>query len=481
MKKGKIIALIAALVIVVAGGTVGVLFAAGVFKNDAQKVLELLSQTPEKCSTALIEEIGFGEMITNMNEKGAQYAIGVKEETSGVGVDLSLKGEANGDGRLDAKVDLGGKEINGNIYLDNAGSKISLMLPEMIKDTSFVIDLAKILEENVDADMEETSESAEKCMTALETLYEDEIDVLLDGMECESIKDGYEVTLSEDTMDECLELLAERMQSDEINGFYRDIYSYDEAMLEQWDNAIEQLDTLVEQAKEYTEDYTFEVYCDGSDLTGFQFPITEEGAIEAEFTGDAEDRESEISVTNGEEKVSLTLQSEMSDKQGSSEINAIDNTGTTVFTYKEEYDVESGDLKLEMTAEDETVTLEGEVSELETGEKVTLSIDKVTSSDSAITMPVTVTISMGVLEEDIEALDAENEEVIENSADLTSIVTKYATQLQEFVTNYESELEAFGNIFSGSGLYGTYETAPDAESDLTEYDYLEDSTEATSW
>ncbi len=483
MKKGKLIALIAALVVVIAGGTVGVLFAAGVFKSDSQKVLELLSQTPEKCSTALMEEIGFGELFTNIQDNGGYYTVGMKEETSGVGVEVSLQGKEEGDGRIDAKVSLPSKEVNGNVYIDSKGNKISLMLPEVVEDTAFVLDLAAILDENTDFNMDEATENAKKCEEAIKELYSDEIELLLDGMECESISDGYEVTLTEDTMDECLELFAERMKSDEINDFLKEIYAADEDMSEQWESVISEIDAMVDQGKEYTKDYTFEVYCDGSDLTGFKFPIVEGVVIEGEFSGEAENRESEISVKKGEEKVCIELKNEIEEDKCSSEINAKDITGTTVFTYKEEHEEESGDLKIEMTAEEETVTIEGKLTEVETGSNFTLSIDKISSSDvsDAINMPFSVTVSMGELDGDIEPLEAEKEEVIDSSGDFTTIVSEYATDFQEFAANFESEFETLSELFntSDAGSYDSYDYSD--TSDLDSYDYLDDSTETTDW
>ena len=77
--KGKIIALICSLVVVVGLATTGIVLAAtgalsGLFGSDKEKAFELLAQTPEKMSeSALNEQLGTKELYKAMCEKGMNF------------------------------------------------------------------------------------------------------------------------------------------------------------------------------------------------------------------------------------------------------------------------------------------------------------------------------------------------------------------------------------------------------------------------
>lgn len=122
--KGKLIALIIAIVVVVGVVTTGIVLAATgtLFGSTKEKAFDLLKQAPEKMTqSAVSKQLGLDELSKAMLEKGMDINYKIKDiQSSDSSVDLS--GMEMGAG---LSLDVNNKKASAKIALSKDGSQLS--------------------------------------------------------------------------------------------------------------------------------------------------------------------------------------------------------------------------------------------------------------------------------------------------------------------------------------------------------------------
>jgi hypothetical protein len=211
IQKSKLILGTAAVLIIAAIITLGILIVSGAFVSDKVKVMKLLAQVPEKINQATTSEyVGFDKMYQTWVEKGGSIKITATDIQS----DSPLLSE--GTLVIDSNYDSSKKLANTSISLgedtpklicdlyEKEGGEIDVVLPEVLPET--------MLQWNY----EDLSENE-----SLITYVKEQCSVLMDKMTVDKIhadgKDGYRIKADEDTR-WVIDVYGEDDQLTEISG-----------------------------------------------------------------------------------------------------------------------------------------------------------------------------------------------------------------------------------------------------------------------
>ena len=212
--KGKLIALIIAIVVVVGVVATGIVLAATgtLFGSTKEKAFDLLKQAPEKMTqSAVSKQLGLDELSKAMLEKGMDINYKIKDiQSSDSSVDLS--GMEMGAG---LSLDVNNKKASAKIALSKDGSQLSaeaygsleekkaaFSLPELIPNKTFSITAS-------DNESQEALNSISAVLAVLPDLQEtfsdfleEQGDALYDSTECEKVDNGYQIKITKVSLDE---------------------------------------------------------------------------------------------------------------------------------------------------------------------------------------------------------------------------------------------------------------------------------------
>lgn len=306
--KGKIIALICSLVVVVGLVTTGVVLAAtgalsGLLSSDKEKAFKLLEEVPERLAySATDEEIGFNELVVNMLEKGIDFDLKISDiNTNDSEVDIS--GFASDFGmqidlankKIGAKIGVGkdGANLTANGYASLDEKKVAFSLPELIPDKVFSMKANDTQDQDAVNRISEILALVPELQDVLEEFVDEQADVLYEGIECTSIPNGYRLVVPKASMDEVLTKLQAWIGQQAVIGNIEEKLNMSKGTISA------AVGMLVPNLTQYTKDFTFEIYEKDGKLTGLSTTIkveTVECPISATFNENGERRENTINM-----------------------------------------------------------------------------------------------------------------------------------------------------------------------------------------
>lgn len=306
--KGKIIALICSLVVVVGLVTTGVVLAAtgalsGLLSSDKEKAFKLLEEVPERLAySATDEEIGFNELVVNMLEKGIDFDLKISDiNTNDSEVDIS--GFASDFGmqidlankKIGAKIGVGkdGANLTANGYASLDEKQVAFSLPELIPDKVFSMKANDTQDQDAVNRISEILALVPELQDVLEEFVDEQADVLYEGIECTSIPNGYRLVVPKASMDEVLTKLQAWIGQQAVIGNIEEKLNMSKGTISA------AVGMLVPNLTQYTKDFTFEIYEKDGKLTGLSTTIkveTVECPISATFNENGERRENTINM-----------------------------------------------------------------------------------------------------------------------------------------------------------------------------------------
>lgn len=306
--KGKIIALICSLVVVVGLVTTGVVLAAtgalsGLLSSDKEKAFKLLEEVPERLAySATDEEIGFNELVVNMLEKGIDFDLKISDiNTNDSEVDIS--GFASDFGmqidlankKIGAKIGVGkdGANLTANGYASLDEKQVAFSLPELIPDKVFSMKANDTQDQDSVNRISEILALVPELQDVLEEFVDEQADVLYEGIECTSIPNGYRLVVPKASMDEVLTKLQAWIGQQAVIGNIEEKLNMSKGTISA------AVGMLVPNLTQYTKDFTFEIYEKDGKLTGLSTTIkveTVECPISATFNENGERRENTINM-----------------------------------------------------------------------------------------------------------------------------------------------------------------------------------------
>lgn len=306
--KGKIIALICSLVVVVGLVTTGVVLAAtgalsGLLSSDKEKAFKLLEEVPERLAySATDEEIGFNELVVNMLEKGIDFDLKISDiNTNDSEVDIS--GFASDFGmqidlankKIGAKIGVGkdGANLTANGYAALDEKQVAFSLPELIPDKVFSMKANDTQDQDSVNRISEILALVPELQDVLEEFVDEQADVLYEGIECTSIPNGYRLVVPKASMDEVLTKLQAWIGQQAVIGNIEEKLNMSKGTISA------AVGMLVPNLTQYTKDFTFEIYEKDGKLTGLSTTIkveTVECPISATFNENGERRENTINM-----------------------------------------------------------------------------------------------------------------------------------------------------------------------------------------
>ena len=231
--KGKIIALICSLVVVVGLVTTGVVMAAtgalsGLFGSDKEKAFELLAQAPEKmAASSLNDQLGTKELSKAISEKGMNLSYKLTDlnlqrnsvNLSGMTMDMGVQIDPNNK-KIGGKMALGmnGSNVSAEGYASLDEKKVAFSLPELLPNKTLSFTAS-------DVESQETLDSISAVLALLPDLQEsledflkEQSDVLYENIECTKINGGYQIKIPKTATDQFLNELRNYVneQSDTI-------------------------------------------------------------------------------------------------------------------------------------------------------------------------------------------------------------------------------------------------------------------------
>ena len=306
--KGKIIALICSLVVVVGLVTTGVVLAAtgalsGLLSSDKEKAFKLLEEVPERLAySATDEEIGFNELVVNMLEKGIDFDLKISDiNTNDSEVDIS--GFASDFGmqidlankKIGAKIGVGkdGANLTANGYASLDEKQVAFSLPELIPDKVFSMKANDTQDQDSVNRISEILALVPELQDVLEEFVDEQADVLYEGIKCTSIPNGYRLVVPKASMDEVLTKLQAWIGQQAVIGNIEEKLNMSKGTISA------AVGMLVPNLTQYTKDFTFEIYEKDGKLTGLSTTIkveTVECPISATFNENGERRENTINM-----------------------------------------------------------------------------------------------------------------------------------------------------------------------------------------
>lgn len=327
-KTGKIIAIIVAAVIIIAGASVGVMAACGVFSSGKAKAFELLSQATEKMSQSSVNEyVGWQEMLESINKKGGMTEFKISNLTmdssiAPTGLDLSefsLESSARTDVENDklsmnGSIAKGDSKISWNLYNDK--EKIVVALPELIQGKTFKIDTETIKSMAGSAyNFATASPEMEEFTEGFEKFLEEEIGKVKDEITCEKLdgeKSGYTLVIKKETMNTVMNDLVEFLTEqkafvDKVNTYVNTFMYRLKSTTTKTFDLISEMKALTASLSQYTQDFAFNVYGDNGNLVGLEAAVTVENIpvkATVDFAGEKGNSTITLKVTaeqNGQE------------------------------------------------------------------------------------------------------------------------------------------------------------------------------------
>lgn len=486
-KTGKIIALIVAIVVVVAGVSVGVMAATGVFSSGKQKAFDLLAQAPEKILYSSMDEyIGSPDMIKEMLEKGGQTSFKISDLTldssiaptgldlSGFSAELSAKSDkAENKTSMSANIAKGDSKLSLNCYTDK--EKVVLSLPELVSGKVFKIDLAAMKEalSSMQA-MTTASPEMEEFAEDMEEFFEDEIKKVKDDIDCEKLsgdKNGYKLTVKKESMDtvmnDFVEFLTEHESVVTTINTYMKTFMYTlagETAGEDFD-LIKTVKEVTSKLSQYTQDFSFEVYHVAGKLTGLQTTFMAEMIpfkATVDFEGDKENSTVTMKIMaeqNGQEAgMTLIKKNKKADTYESSCSYDISAAGSSVVTFEMTESINPSDnsyaLDWGISAEgNEAIKLKanGAIKDLKQGSYANLVLDDVSASVNGVEyVKMALDIKIGVADGNIEPPQGE-EVTVKSGTEILPYMTEAQTALTKIMSDWGIDPSALTGAYNPLG------------------------------
>ena len=479
--KGKLIALIIAIVVVVGVVTTGIVLAATgtLFGSTKEKAFDLLKQAPEKMTqSAVSKQLGLDELSKAMLEKGMDINYKIKDiQSSDSSVDLS--GMEMGAG---LSLDVNNKKASAKIALSKDGSQLSaeaygsleekkaaFSLPELIPNKTFSITAS-------DNESQEALNSISAVLAVLPDLQEtfsdfleEQGDALYDSTECEKADNGYQIKITKVSLDEF------------VNKFRDYVSSQSETL-----GKIEEKLGMSKGTIASGVDIIVTVEGTDGNLTGFKTSVTVAG-VKLDIRGAFVDNDAqntanvELSLAqNGSSigTVTYNLQGKKGDVCEDTIKMVVSSMGTEIASteVKESLDTKNNNA-LTMSAsvksynsDEVKMSCSGSVKNLEKGKSITLDF-----KDVSVDQSETGTNTFG-MEYSFAALDGEvkmpaGEEQVVTADTLQSTLTQYQSDV---MTNLQNILGKWG-ISDISSLFSPSSSDPlglsDADTSLTTDSY----------
>lgn len=343
MNGKKIIAVIIAVFVLLAGGTVGVMAATGVFRSDKTEAVELLAQVPERLSWSSVGEvIGSADMMSAMYEKGSvtdvsvsdiKFSLPDKKESEelndffeGLTTTCSVQSDAEGHSGGNVKLDKNNTTVNLNYYMDGAsGQKFYVSMPEIINGKVFKLDMGEAAEKtNFDVN------TTRKFYVDLAAFAMDEMGKMGDEIICDKLQDGgYQLTVAKESLDGMLDDTVEFMEDqtemvDMINaiGSLGGVYAGYEQLNGAADgdenegtyDFLAEMKKQIEEMKAETQDICLQVYGKDGNITSVKLadPKGEDRdmVIALEFSGEKGDSTATLKIGDAKDTITLTKRDE---------------------------------------------------------------------------------------------------------------------------------------------------------------------------
>ncbi len=491
--KGKLIALIIAIVVVVGVVTTGIVLAATgtLFGSTKEKAFDLLKQAPEKMTqSAVSKQLGLDELSKAMLEKGMDINYKIKDiQSSDSSVDLS--GMEMGAG---LSLDVNNKKASAKIALSKDGSQLSaeaygsleekkaaFSLPELIPNKTFSITAS-------DNESQEALNSISAVLAVLPDLQEtfsdfleEQGDALYDSTECEKVDNGYQIKITKVSLDEFVNKFR-----DYVSSQSETLGKIEEKLGMSKGTIASGVGMIVPQITSYTQDIIVTVEGTDGNLTGFKTSVTVAGVkldIHGAFVdNDAQNTANvELSLAqNGSSigTVTYNLQGKKGDVCEDTIKMVVSSMGTEIASteVKESLDTKNNNA-LTMSAsvksynsDEVKMSCSGSVKNLEKGKSITLDF-----KDVSVDQSETGTNTFG-MEYSFAALDGEvkmpaGEEQVVTADTLQSTLTQYQSDV---MTNLQNILGKWG-ISDISSLFSPSSSDPlglsDADTSLTTDSY----------
>lgn len=506
--KGKLIALICSLVVVVGLVTTGIVLAAtGVFSGSGKKeAFDLLAQAPEKLtSSAMNEQLGVAELYEAMFEKGMDLDFKLSDvKTSGEGTDLT-------DFSIDfgAQVDLANKKaggkfsmgkdganVSGELYASLEEKKIAFSLPELIKGKAFAMTAN-------DAESKDALESVSAVLAVLPDLQKsfgeyikEQGDALYEETECTGISNGYRLTIKKEAMDEALNQLRTY-----INEQQDSIGTIEEKLGMSKGSISAAVSLMIPSLTTYTKDFTFEVYGEDGELTGISTNIEVEGVeckISATCNENGDQSEANVTIDLLQNGTSMgTVVYAGSSKKGDvcEDVRkvTVSASGSELAAYeaRETLDVKNNNaFEMHASAKVEgedvmTTTASGSIKNLEPGKCMTLQYDEVNmeqnSYGSSTSMSYKMEATLAVLDGGVKAVSGEEVAVTPDNIDkvLDSYTKEVEKNMSAIVKKWGINPEGLGASMLPMSPYMNY-TLDDTKEDSTSSSASSDSSAINS-
>lgn len=472
--KGKLIALICSIVVVVGLVTTGIVLAAtGVFSgSDKKEAFDLLAQAPEKLfASALNEQLGVDELYEAMFEKGMDLDFKLSDvKTSGEGTDLidfSIDFGAQIDlanKKAGGKFSMGkeGTNLSGEVYASLEEKKIAFSLPELIKGKAFAMTAN-------DAESKDALESVSAVLAVLPDLQKsfgeyitEQGDILYEETECTGISNGYRLTIKKESMDKALNQLRTC-----INEQQDSIGTIEEKLGMSKGSISAAVSMMIPSLTTYTKDFTFEVYGEDGELTGISTNIKVEDVeckISATCNENGNQREANVTIDMLQNGTSAgTIVYTGSSKKGDvcEDVRkvTVSASGSELVDYeaRETLDVKNNNA-FEMHASTSvqgtdvmTTTASGSIKNLEPGKCVTLQYDEVNMEQKSISgsntsMSYKMEATLAVLDGDVTTVSGE--EVAVTADNIEKVLESYTEEVEK---NMSAIVKKWGITPAGLG------------------------------
>lgn len=484
-KTGKIIALIVAIVVVVAGVSVGVMAATGVFSSSKKKAFDLLEQIPEKISYSSVNEyIGTSDMSKAMLEKGGQTGFKVSDLTldssiaptgldlSGFSAELSAKSDkTDNKTSMLASLEKGGSKLSLNLYTDK--EKVVLSLPELVSGKVFKLDLASMKDAlgSMQA-MTTASPEMEEFAEDIEEFFEDEIKKVKDDIDCEKLsgdKNGYKLTIKKESMDtvmnDFVEFLTEHESVVSMVNTYMKTLMYTQVGGTGDFDLIKVVKEVTSKLSQYTQDFSFEVYHVAGKLTGLQATFMAEMIpfkATVDFEGDKENSTVTMKIMaeqNGQEAgVTVIKKDKKADTYENSFSFDVSAAGFSAAAFEVTESVNPSDnsysLNGSVSAEGNEVgklKATGSIKDLKQGSYANLVLDDVSVSANGIDyVKMALDIKMGVADGNIEPPQGE-EVTVKSGTEVVPYMTEVQTALTKIMSDWGIDPSALAGGYNPLG------------------------------
>lgn len=506
--KGKLIALICSLVVVVGLVTTGIVLAAtGVFSGSGKKeAFDLLAQAPEKLtSSAMNEQLGVAELYEAMFEKGMDLDFKLSDvKTSGEGTDLT-------DFSIDfgAQIDLANKKAGGKFSMGKEGANLSGELYASLEEKKIAFSLPELIKGKVftmtanDAESKDALESVSAVLAVLPDLQKsfgeymkEQGDALYEETECTSISNGYRLTIKKESMDEALNQLRTC-----INEQQDSIGTIEEKLGMSKGTISAAVSMMIPSLTTYTKDFTFEVYGEDGELTGLSTNIKVED-VECKISATCNENgdQSEANVTidllqNGTSAgtVVYTGSSKKGDVCEDVRKVTVSASGSELAAYetRETLDVKNNNaFEMHTSANVEgkdvmTMTANGSIKNLEPGKCMTLQYDEVNmeqnSYGSNTSMSYKMEATLAVLDGGVKAVSGEEVAVTPDNIDkvLDSYTKEVEKNMSAIVKKWGINPKGLGASMLPMSPYMNY-TLDDTKEDSTSSSASSDSSAINS-